>query len=492
MPNAHYQNTEMKTPEELADLVSPYALKMQWFLNSGYVPHYFQILFHTMQNDKKHLCRFRNLVAGRRGGKTLSAAWELLYYVMHPSEFHHDFHGEKKDAPLWAWCLAKDHPTGLAALITFRECLAQAGLKSGVDFKEHRGNKWIEFTNGGFLQFKSADDPQSLRGAGLHMLWIDEASFIPTAEAYQVVSPALGDHRGAVICTTTPNGKNWYYDEFFGESSQNDPEVGRVEYTSIHNPYFPKEVWERERERYHPLLFKQEYMAAFDAMAGKELSGEWLRYYTWADLPKKENSNQYDLEMYIGVDPAISLSETADRFAMACIAKRPDGSQAYLYDIYAGRIPFPEQLEKIQEWFIKYRPVYIGIESNAFQQALAQQAMRMEGLPPIIPMFAKGQKSIRILSMAPSFKIGRIQIREDHRDFIDEWLDYDSQIRNPKDDCLDAVEIALRTAGVLLPDAPISNDFEPPRLTLEEEAIDDRTRNRDNKEFYDDTLGSEW
>jgi hypothetical protein len=69
--------------------------------------------------------------------------------------------------------------------------------------------------------------------------------------------------------------------------------------------------------------------------------------------------------------------------------------------------PFPEQLDKIQEWHLQWRPEQIGIESNAFQRALAQQAMRLEGFPGIVPVFSKGKKEERILSMAPLFKIGR-------------------------------------------------------------------------------------
>ena len=77
--------------------------------------------------------------------------------------------------------------------------------------------------------------------------------------------------------------------------------------------------------------------------------------------------------------------------------------------------------------------------------------MRLPGMPPIVPVISRGKKEERILSMAPLFKIGRIRINRKHRDFIDEWVSYDSTLKNPKDDTLDAVEIALGVAGVILP-----------------------------------------
>lgn len=478
----------------LLQRTAPFGVKFAWFLSKGYVPHNWQLIFHTMRNedvDPPRLCRFRHLVAGRRGGKTLSAAWELLFYLLHPRQFHIDAHGEDRDRKLVAWVLTKDYPAGLPALMTFREVLAQAGMTHGIEYKENRGNRWFEFENGSFLAFKTADEPDSLRGAGLDVLWMDEAAFIPNSAAWDVVRPALSDKLGIVLTTTTPSGKNWFYDEFWAEEVRTNSNNGSVEYWSIDNPYFPEEEWMEVKRRYHPLLFKQEYCAAFDSMAGKELAGDWLHYYTEPELPKRK-----DMRYFVGVDPAISLADTADRFAMACVGVMNDNSQVFLVDLFAGRIPFPEQLEKIQEWHIKYRPDYIGIESNAFQRALEQQAARLPTFPNTIPMFAKGKKFERILTMAPLFRTGKVKLRSTQRDFIDEWLDYDSQIKNPKDDCLDAVEIALRTAGVLLqeipePKTPSWQDETQPVASLDELALRDRFM-RKRKGPVDEHLGDNW
>lgn len=450
MPSYKAREGVQLSGPELTELIAPLADKYAWFLEKGYVPHYWQSLFHTMRHEDQ-LCRFRHLVAGRRGGKTLAAAWETLYYLLHPEAFHRDAPNNplKASGPLLAWVLTRDYPAGQPALFTFRECLKQAGLEPGIDYKEHKTNRWFEFPNGSFLAFKTADQPDSLRGAGLNLLWLDEAAFISTSDAYDIVEPGLGDKLGSVICTTTPSGKNWYYDKFWNEQSLEDPDIGRVEYWSIDNPYFHKSEWERFQRDYHPLLFKQEFCAAFDSMAGKELSGDWLRYYTMAELPKRQ-----DLNFYIGVDPAISLADSADRFSMAIIGVTKNNEQAYLVDLVAGRFPFSEQLEKIAEYNQLYLPQMIAVEANAYQAALAQQALRIPGFLPIAQMLARGKKSERILSMAPVFRTGRIRIRADQRDFINEWLDYDSTLKNPKDDTLDSVEIALRAAGALLPGTP--------------------------------------
>lgn len=489
------------TAKSVAEKVYPafaslFPAKFYWFLSHGegaYKPHEWQAAFHSANKDGK-LLRFRHLVAGRRGGKTFSAAWEVLFYCLFPEQYHMDRFGKQSSRPLWVWVLAKDHEVGFPAKQAFLESMDKAGLIPGKDYRYNKTEKKIEFENGTLVQFKSADDAQSLRGAGLDILWIDEAAFVPSREAWDVVRPALSDKLGMLVTTTTPKGKNWFYKEFWSEQALKDDNQFRVEYTSVDNPYLVREEWEYARSHLHPIIFKQEYMAAFDAMAGVELPGDWLHYYSLGDpepdqirLPMIEG--RFAGRKFMAVDPAISLADTADHFAMALIGITEDNSQAFLLDTYLGRIDFPDQIDLIKEWFLKYRPEYIGIESNAYQRALAVQSARMEGLPPIVPTITKAKKHERILSMSPLFKIGKVRIHSAQRDFIEQWVSYDSTKKNPEDDLLDAVESALAAAGVLLPAA---TPVEEPRLrTLDDEAQAQIRQQISQKFIYDEELGSE-
>lgn len=464
----NFKFTQERVDEvQLLDRMSKFAVKMAWFMMHEYFPHYYQVLFHTMHSEEEKLLRFRHLVAGRRGGKTLSAAWDVLFYCLFPTEFHWDVHQKKDERPLHTWVLTKDYPTGRAAWSTFLGVIRQVGLTHGREFKMNKGERYFEFENGSLVEFKTAEDPESLRGAGLDILWIDEAAFIRTKDAYVVTRPALSDKLGIVLTTTTPSGKNWLYEEFWNDQALVDEFQGRVEYRSLDNPYFPKEEWEYAKKTMHPLLFKREYMAAFDAMAGKELHGDWLHYYTMDKDPKhgktpiprqKDDPRKLDLIFFMGIDPASSLSDQADYFAMALIGVTKDYSKVFLVDTFKDRIPFPEQVETAASWHVKYSPQLIGAEAVAYQAVLAQQLERLPGFLPVIPVFPSGarrkKKEERILGMAPLFKIGKVLIREDQRDFIDEWVDYDPALSNPKDDLLDAVEIAISMAGSLLPSAP--------------------------------------
>ncbi|HEX2618258.1 MAG TPA: phage terminase large subunit [Flavobacteriales bacterium] len=487
---------------DIADVDIPVALsqfpvKFWWFATrpEPYMPHSWQTLFHAA-NLHGHLRRYRHLVAGRRGGKTLSAAWEVLFYALYPEQFHRDLHQKESTRALWVWALSKDYQAGRPSLRTFIEVLNAAGLKKDVDYTFNKAQQVFEFIeSGSVVEFKTASDPQSLRGAGLDILWIDEAAFIPNKDAWNVVRMALGDKQGMVITTTTPWGKNWFYEEFFQGEVLGDERHFRVEYTSVDNPYFPKEEWDYARTHLHPVIFAQEHLAAFDAMAGVALSGDWLKYYVYGnpdtrgdDISIPREGDRYKLRMYIGIDPAVSIADDADDFAMAVIGVTHDGDQAFLVDYYLGHIPFPEQVDKIAEWHLKWRPEMIGVESNAFQRALEQQASRLPGMPPVVPVFAKGKKEERILAMGPMFKLGKVRVRQNQGEFIDQWVSFDPEQKNQKDDLLDAVEIALGVANVLLPAMPHADNVERP-TSLEDHAREHIRAAKRAKQIFDPDLG---
>lgn len=487
MPGFHSRSGMDAVQPHIVKAVDAFPNKFLWFAQQGYFPHAYQILFHGAVSKalrenapvSEVITRFRHLVAGRRGGKTMSAAWEVAFYALHPRQYHLDAHGEDKSDPLWIWVLAKDHKVGRPALLTFLAVLRSIGLTKGRDFEYNKTEKIIEFPDGTMIEFRSADDPQSLRGPGLDILWIDEAAFLTSSEAWDTIRPALGDKIGWLITTTTPFGRNWLYDEFWSQAAQRDANQFRVEYTSLDNPHFPQEVWDYEREHTHPFVFKREYMASFDALAGIELQADWLHYFvTGKGTPLGSPDDirldpEVRLKKYMAVDPAISIRDNADDFAMAIIGITEDNTQAYLLKTFRGHVPFPEQIELVRDWWLRYQPMYIGVESNAYQAALVQQLMRLPGMPPIVPIFSKSKKIERIMAMAPLFRTGRIRIHRTERDFIDQWVSWDSTKKSIRDDMLDAVEIALGLAGVILPSRqpkydPLA-DLRPPS-TIEEAA----------------------
>jgi hypothetical protein len=112
-------------------------------------------------------------------------------------------------------------------------------------------------------------------------------------------------------------------------------------------------------------------------------------------------------------------------------------------------------------------------------------------MPPVAQVMTKGKKHERILAMAPFFKTGRIRIHRRHTDFVQQWISYDSSLKNPKDDLLDATEIALGLAGIILP----TTEYDIRRKVednVHEDALATIAAAQAAKHPFDEHLGSEW
>jgi len=114
-----------------------------------------------------------------------------------------------------------------------------------------------------------------------------------------------------------------------------------------------------------------------------------------------KNNNEYfeyehrEVKVFMGVDLAISKSKTADRFCISVIGI-DDFKNVYLLDIYADKLTFNEQQEAIKKYYKKWHmTVRIGIDSTAYQQAMASELMRLTSLP-IKPMKLSKNKETRI------------------------------------------------------------------------------------------------
>ena len=89
-----------------------------------------------------------------------------------------------------------------------------------------------------------------------------------------------------------------------------------------------------------------------------------------------------------------------------------------------------------------------------------------------------------VLADRPLFRIGKVRIKREHRDFIDEWINYDASLSRPKDVCLDSVEIALRCAGALIGDLGVDTREDS---VLPEWVLADRPGRSRREDFVDET-----
>lgn len=117
----------------------------------------------------------------------------------------------------------------------------------------------------GWCDFLTTRTPESLQGATLHEVVVDEAASVRDLEYLlaQYVEPTLAVRRGKLILASTPRGLNDFY------RLAQSPYFVEVHASSYESPYISAEWLESQRVRYveegRELAFRQEYLA------------EWIR-----------------------------------------------------------------------------------------------------------------------------------------------------------------------------------------------------------------------
>jgi len=152
------------------------------------------------------------------------------------------------------------------------------------------------------------------------------------------------------------------------------------------------------------------------------------------------------VNVYGGVDPASSLSEVADFFVIAIVGIDSEDNK-YVIDIFRDHLDPAYQPDKIIEYYKKYRPLHMKIETVAYQEALrasVRRAMFDEDL--YIPGLEKGvqprrRKSERLLSLVPIFAKKKFFFRPEDVNAQKEFLSYP---KGKHDDCMDAIWTALQ------------------------------------------------
>lgn len=135
----------------------------------------------------------------------------------------------------------------------------------GAEIREQ--DRMLRLPTGGRAEVRSADDPQSLRGAGLDLVVFDEAAFTKEAAWTEALRPALTDRQGKALFISTPKGHNWFW-RLHQHALDGDPQWAAWQYPTSSNPAIAPEEIEAARLLLPERIFRQEYEAAFIDDAG--------------------------------------------------------------------------------------------------------------------------------------------------------------------------------------------------------------------------------
>ncbi len=130
----------------------------------------------------------------------------------------------------------------------------------------------IKFGNGAQLWARSTERPQNLWGHVFDFVNFDEPAFEKRPEeVLPLIRTRLLDRNGELNFSGTPNGKNWYFDEFNKglENHQSyNPECFSIAGATSDNPYISKAALHR--------LFNEDYMT--EDQIRQHLYGEFIDF----------------------------------------------------------------------------------------------------------------------------------------------------------------------------------------------------------------------
>ena len=138
----------------------------------------------------------------------------------------------------------------------------------GGDFVQFRGQNPVRATLRGLgveaeIRFLSADNPDTILGDGFDGVIVDEAARLEKSVWDQNIRPALADKQGWAVLISTPRARNWFFDFHSRGLDPAEKLYRSYSFSSLDNPYFPREEFEEARRTTPQDIFHQEYEAQF-------------------------------------------------------------------------------------------------------------------------------------------------------------------------------------------------------------------------------------
>ena len=271
-----------------------------------YAPYDYQQDFHNSP------FRFSLIVGGRRVGKSKMALMELVRHCLETPK-------------AMAWWVA---PTfTMAREVGWEEFKEYKDVLEPAIDTIHETLLRVRFKNGSQMYFKGADNERSLRGRGLTYLVMDEAAFIEPHIWSRALRPALSDRQGKCLLISTPNGRNWFYDQ--AAFASNKDTWGYGHWPTQMNPLISESELMEAAATVSEMDFRQEYMAEF-------VSKEGMVYDDFNEeniVDQVVGKDLKDYDIYLGIDFGY-----ANPSAICFMAVDPLGNEVIQFDeIYVAR-----------------------------------------------------------------------------------------------------------------------------------------------------------
>lgn len=205
----------------------------------GWEPHTGQVQIIEAQN------RNRVVAAGRRFGKSEVGGHKLFQEALNTRLVKSRLEDLQKRREFWI--VGPSYTDSEKEFRIVWNELSKAGLREYMDKpgsynNPEQGDMHISLWGGRYMvHAKSEKHPDSLVGEGLSGVVLAEAAKLKATTYNKLIRPTLADFEGWSIMTSTPEGKNWFYEMWKRGQDPNRPDWWSMRAPSWMNPYvYPK------------------------------------------------------------------------------------------------------------------------------------------------------------------------------------------------------------------------------------------------------------
>lgn len=198
----------------------------------GYQPHAAQATFHRSS------ARNRVAACGRRFGKSKMGGGELVLEAMVTRGMLNYL--EDRSIRREFWIVGPEYSDSEKEYRVVYDALSKVDApfdRPGTYYDAHSGDMQLSMYGGKLLILgKSAAKPERLVGEGLSGVIMAEAAKQKERTWTKFIRPTLADFNGWSIHTSTPEGKNWFYDLYMRGKDPKDTSWAGWRFGSWRNP----------------------------------------------------------------------------------------------------------------------------------------------------------------------------------------------------------------------------------------------------------------
>tara|TARA_R110000737_G_scaffold305454_1_gene313034 strand:+ start:111 stop:1316 length:1206 start_codon:yes stop_codon:yes gene_type:complete len=244
--------------------------------------------------------RFKVIVAGRRWGKTHLAIMWLLSPQVTENETR--------------WYIAPTYRQGkMIAWPVLRQL-----FRHHTEAKINESELSVTLTNGATIFIKGADNEDSLRGAGINKVILDEYAYFKPHVWEEIILPMLATSQGQAMFIGTPSGYNAMYDLYM--KGQSDPDWKSWKFKTIEGGFVEEDEIKRIKSNMDGRLYRQEMESSF------ETTGNRAAYNFDRDIHVKKAQD-------IAINKWIGMDMNVDYMTAVIACEYTDGTIHYFDEI---------------------------------------------------------------------------------------------------------------------------------------------------------------